>query len=56
MAEKAFPGGALDDPRELPPQVHGVLEADLQPLATSRRMNVGGVAGQQHASIPVRLG
>ena len=35
---------------ELPAQVHRIAEPEVEPLAAQRRMNVRGIAGQQHAT------
>ena len=39
--------------RELPAEVHGVAEAEVESLAAERGVDVRGVAGEQHASLPV---
>ena len=48
--EQAVGRGALDDLRQLPAEVHRVLDAEVQALAPDRRMHVCGVAGEEHAA------
>ena len=51
--EEAFRRHPLDHLRQLPSQVHRILHAGLETLATVRGMHVRGVAGEQHASLAV---
>ena len=46
----------LDHLRQLPAEVHRVLHADVEALPAHRRMDVRGVAGQQHAPVAVGRG
>ena len=54
--EEARRGGPVDGPRELPAQVHGVLDAEVEALAAGGIVDVGRVAGQQYTSRPVARG
>jgi hypothetical protein len=47
---------ALCDRGQLPPEVHGVLNADVEADAAGREVAVRGVSGQQHAAGPVGRG
>ena len=49
--EQALRRRAADHLRQLPSQVHGVLDADVEPLPARRRVHVRRVAGQEHASL-----
>src|SRR5690606_24139459 len=51
--EQAFWRGPVDHLGELPPQVQGVLDASVEPLAAHRGVHVRRVAGEQHAPVPV---
>jgi hypothetical protein len=51
--EEILRGGPGDDLGQLPAEVHGVLDAGVEPLAAERRVDVGGVTGQQDPPIPV---
>ena len=42
--------------RQLPAQVDRVLDAQVESLPARRRMNVRGIAGQQHPADAVALG
>ena len=48
--------GAVHDRRQLPAEIIGVLHAGVEALATGRRMDMGRIAGQEHASHPVSIG
>ena len=52
--EQALGCGPLHHLGQLPPEVHGILHAHVEALATLRRVHVGGVTGQQDASLAVR--
>jgi hypothetical protein len=54
--EQACRRPALDGGGQLPAQVHGVADPQVQALAAQRRVDVGGVAGQQHAALAVARG
>ncbi|WRL49139.1 hypothetical protein U3649_09840 [Luteimonas sp. R10] len=41
---------------QLPAEVERVLDAEVEPLPAGRRVDVGRIAGQQHAAGPVALG
>jgi hypothetical protein len=43
----------LDDLRQLPSEIYRILHADVEALATDRRMNMRRIAGQQHAFVAV---
>ena len=51
--EQALRRGAVDHLGQLPSQVHGVLDTDVESLSARRGMHVRRVAGQEHASLPV---
>ena len=51
--EQALGRGAPDDLGELPAEVDRVLHAEADPLSAGRRVDVRGVAGEQHASAAV---
>ena len=53
--EQGALGRSLDDVRQLPGQVEGVLHAGVHALAAGRAVDVGGVAGQEHAALAVVL-
>lgn len=52
--EKAFRRRAIDHARELPSQIHRILNAGLQTLPSVRRMHVCGIARNQDSSCSVR--
>src|SRR5262245_2668717 len=44
----------FDHLSELPSQVHGILDTDIESLSACWGMHVRRVAGQEHASVPIR--
>src|SRR5262249_26650705 len=42
-----------DDLRELPSQVHRILDTDVEPLSACGGMHVSSVAGEEHAAIAI---
>src|SRR6059058_2833137 len=44
----------MDHLGKLPSQIHRILDTDVESLPTYRRMRVRRLAGQEHASVPVR--
>src|SRR5262245_7599394 len=53
--EQRFGHGAAENTRQLPAKVHCVLDADVQALATHWRMDVGSIASEHNAALPVVL-
>ena len=53
--EQRIPRDAMHDLRELPAEVHGILHAEAQSLSADGRVHVGCIAGEQHASLAIRL-
>src|SRR5262245_26526758 len=51
--EKAFRRYPFDHLGQLPPQIYRILHTDVEALSTRWVMDVGGVAGKQHASLAV---
>ena len=51
--EEALGRGAVDDLAELPAEVHRVLHAVLETLAAGGIVDVGGVAGEEDATLTV---
>jgi hypothetical protein len=49
-------GAPLHDERELPREVQRVLDPGVHALATGGRVDVGGVAGDEHPSDAVPIG
>ena len=47
---------AADLGGQLPAQVERVLDAEVEPLPTDRRVDVRRVAGQQHPPDPITFG
>ena len=47
---------AADRRGQLPAQIHGIAEAEIEALAAQRRMSVRGVAREQHAPVAVGRG
>ena len=52
--EQALRRCAVDHLGQLPSQVHGVLDTDVESLSAYRGMHVRRVAGQEHPSVSVR--
>ncbi len=54
--EQAGAAPALQRGRKLPAQIDGVADAHVHAEAAERRMQVAGVAGQEHAAVGVAVG
>src|SRR5689334_21025451 len=51
--EQAVGRYTLDDLRQLPAEVHRILQASAESLSADRRVDMCGVAGEQHASAAI---
>ena len=49
--EQAVRGRPVDHLGQLPGEVHGILDTGVESLTTGRRVDVGGVAGQQDPAV-----
>ena len=47
---------ARQDGSQFPPDVHGIADAGVEAVATPGRVEVGGVAGEEHAPAAIRVG
>ena len=54
--EQRFGRRAAQHTRQLPAEVHCVLDADVHALASHWRMDVSGITGEENAAVPVVRG
>ena len=46
----------MHNTRQFPAEIHGVLDADVHALTAHRRVDMGGIAGEENPPFPVVLG